>query len=260
MFNIAEVFKLRLVITKREMVVSGIIYLAAAIILCVLCNNINNSSVFFHNIEIWVNACRYIDFFLPVFAPLIFATALYYRRKDGFLNYLSARISKKKYIFEYIGLAMTVTVVFTTVMYYAGILYSIQALRINVISGDDYFYNNVFGHLQAESPLTFGLLWCVWKGVIASLFTGFGCILALYIDNIFVVIITPFIYVMAENLITGLLGIPEYGIFTSLDFDRLSPEGMHVYNYFCGVVIFLAVAIFIVLVARFKSRRMYATS
>ena len=249
---------MKYILNKKIITLSLIIYSITGLVLCVLCNVVNSNSVFNFNIQIWQTSCQYIDFFLPLFAPVIFVVGLFYRKKNRFLDYVSVRMKKRKYIIRYITSSMFLTLVFATAMYYMALLYSVFVLKINPAPGENYFYNNVFGKIQAENPALFGLAWCAWKGFIASLFVGVGCSFALYIDNIFVVIILPFIYVMAENLITGLLQVPQHSIFTSLDINRLDPEGMHVYNFVTGVVLFVIISSLIILIVGRRAKRIYA--
>ena len=113
--------------------------------------------------------------------------------------------------------------------------------------------------MQAEHPIAFGFIWCLWKGYVASLFTWFGYRLSLYISNVFLVSILPFLYCMAENMCLSLLGKPELSLTTTYVLNRLSPKVMHIWNYGFGIITyFISVAIIMWIIKR-KRGIHYAT-
>lgn len=220
------------------------------IALGISCYTISTNTVICFPIEIWVHGCTVVDFFLPLLVTVPFSVSLFMKRKDGFIEYAAIRISKKKYIVCQIVSGKILCAIVTFVIYFGALLLSRFVFFEGSSTDRDYIYEYVFGKYQAETPIMFGVLWCMWKGAIASLFTGFGCMLALYVDNVFVVAILPFIYVMAENLVTGILGIPEYGIMTSYVLNRLTPEVMSVWNYIVGVISYIVITGGIILVLK----------
>ena len=117
---------------------------------------------------------------------------------------------------------------------------------------DNRLVDYVFGEYEINHPYLFGLMWCLYKGVVATLFVSFSNMLALYTDNLFVSVLGPFVYCMAENMITSLLNIPMYSIMTTYVLNRLSPSSMHVYNYVIGCFTYILITSGIILIIRRK--------
>lgn len=235
----------------RELYIPAIVITIIGILaLGISCYKISTNTVICFPIEIWIDGCTVVDFFLPLLVTVPFSVSLFMKRKDRFIEYAAIRMSRKSYIGYQIMAGMLLCAIVTFVVYFVALLLSMFVFFEGSSTDRDYIYEYVFGKYQAEMPIMFGVLWCIWKGAIASLFTGFGYMLALYVDNVFVVAILPFIYVMAENLVTGILGIPEYGIMTSYVLNRLTPEVMSVWNYVVGFISYIVITGGIILVLK----------
>ena len=64
-------------VIKRFMLPAAFLYISVMAGLVISCYAISNNTLISNKIEIWIDACQYIDFFLPlaicvVFVPLIF--------------------------------------------------------------------------------------------------------------------------------------------------------------------------------------------
>lgn len=225
--------------------------------LCISCYVYSQNTAICYPIEIWSAACDNIDFFLPLIAVLPFTFSLYEKRKKKFLDYVAVRMEKKKYISLEIlsGELMTILMVF--LMYYISLIFTITFLPIQEYIDRPYLIDYLFGFYQVNYPYLFGFFWCLWKGVVASLFTGFGYGLSLCVDNLFIVIVTPFIYCVIENLVTGILGIPQFSIITSYVLNRLTPEVMHIWNIFAGTISYVGVTTIILLFLKWKRSGIY---
>lgn len=238
----------------KEMIVPMVIMLAAGTIaLCVSCYMISQNTAIGDNLEMWIGGCTVIDFFLPLIVSIPFTAFLFMKRKDGFLNYAAVRVNRRAYILTQIGAGVLLAAIMVFLMYFIGLLFSVCLLTPSCPSERSYLSAYLFGRYQAESPVLFGFIWCIWKSIVASLFVAFGYGLSLFLDNIFVIVIAPFIYCMAENLITGTLQIPQYSIMTSYVLNRLTPSAMHIWNYAAGVVSFIVISLAIIGVAKYRT-------
>ncbi len=223
-----------------------IVVIVGILILGISCYIVSTNTVICYPIEIWIEGCPIMDFFLPLLVTIPFSISLYMKRINGFVDYAAIRIGEKKYVRYQMISGIIICAIMTFFIYFVTLLLSLFVFFEESSTDSKYIYDYVFGRYEAERPILFGVIWCVWKGIVASLFTYFGYQLALYMDNIFMVSILPFIYVMAENLITGILQIPEYGIMTSYVLNRLTPEVMSVWNYIVGVISFMVISTIIV--------------
>ena len=91
------------------------------------------------------------------------------------------------------------------------------------------------------SPIVFGLIWSLYKAFVATLICLFGQVIALYVGNLFLVLLAPFIYSVLENFITGVLRIPKFSLTTALILRRLSESVMNPINITIGLLIFILV-------------------
>ncbi len=232
-------------------------FLIGVIALLVSCKVIASNTAICYPIEMWLQGCSIVDFFLPLLASIPFSFVLLMKRKNGFLTYVSLRTNKKIYIAKQILTGMLLGGVAVFLMYYISLVVSVTLFPIESFNEREHIKDYLWGTYQANSPLLFGLFWCIWKGFVGSLFTGFGYLLGLFVDNLFVVSLAPFLYCMAENMITAILEIPEYSIVTSYVLNRLSPSSMKMIFYVVGVVGYLCITAIILFVLRIRRRRLY---
>lgn len=240
-------------IMKQYLPVIVIVYPIAFIALMISCFVVSGNSVADYKIEIWTWACEYVDFFLPLISTLPFAIVMYLQKRNHFIRYASVRMRKNSYIRYHISAGLILSFSCTWLIYFVSLVITVFFIHIFNQGYDSDLINYVFGSYQIHSPLLFGALWCGWKGINAACFTFFAFMLALYVDNIFLINILPFLYCMAENLVTALLQIPDCSIITAYVLNRLTPSCMHVWNYLIGTISFLVITSCIVWFLKGKS-------
>ena len=228
-----------------------------SIILSIACYIVSTNTSIYYPIEIWIEACSWLDFFLPLIAVAPFAYTLYMKRKNSYLTYIAVRMDKNKYIHTNIMAGMVTVAMSVFIIYFSSLVISINVFYHGADLKNKYLLNYIFGTMQAKHPIVFGLVWCLWKGVVASLFTWFGYRLSLYINQIFLISILPFLYCMAENMCLSLLGIPTLSLTTTFVLNRLSPKAMHIWNYGFGIISYIIVAIVILCILRKKRGLVY---
>ncbi|MCD7918744.1 MAG: hypothetical protein LUG45_01445 [Clostridiales bacterium] len=251
-------FRLLKTLMKEQLFPALAAFGIALVVLLVSCMVFAGNTAIEHRIQIWIYGCEPLDFFLPLLASLPFSFTLYYKKADGFLHYSSTRMSRKRYVAHHMLAGFLLCMAGIALTYFCGLLFSEYILPFEATPGyQSGLESYVFGGLMVSHPVAFGLVWCLWKGFNAGLFTLFGYGLALYAENVFIVSIAPFVYFVAENLITSLLQIPEYSVVTSIQLNRLSPNSMHVYNYFAGTISFVIIAVVIVLALSRREKSRY---
>lgn len=239
---------------KQEITLSCIAMVIGATILCIAEYMISKNTAICFPIEIWIDGCKILDFFFPLFVTVPFSWMLFYEKKDGFLNYASMRKKRKQYIAGRIVAGMIAALVVTFIIYYIGLLMVVFVLKPKTVVENRVLYRYLWGSFQAENSLVFGMMWCGWKGLIGAVLCAFGYLLALIEDNLFVVSLLPFVYCTIENFVTGTLRLERYSITTAYILNRLSPKNMTVINYFAGIIIFVLIASIIVSI-RMKLKR-----
>lgn len=240
-----------------QLPMAAVVYVAAFIALLISCYIVSSNSMVNYKIEMWNWGCEYVDFFLPLIATLPFAINLYLQKKNCFIRYASMRMRKNSYVKYQISAGLILSLSLTWLIYFVSLAAVVFFIPIMSQGYGSDLRDYVFGVYQINSPLLFGAFWCIWKGINAACFTLFGYLLALYVDNLFIINVVPFLYCMAENLITALLQIPDYSIMTAYVLNRLTPSCMHVWNYLFGTVSFLVITSCIILLLRGMSVREY---
>ncbi len=224
------------------------------VLLIISCAVMASNTVMEYRIQIWIYGCAPVDYFLPLFATLPFVFSLYYKRWGGFLKYTGVRTRQESYVAQHMLAGFILCFLGVAAAYFVALLVCEFAIPFTRYPGYSAGLENyVFGNLQMEHPLLFGFGWCLWKGLNAGLFTLFGYALAIYVDNVFLVSISPFIYYLGENLVTSLFTVSQYSLATSLVLNRLSPSCMHVYNYLAGTIIFVLISYFIIQLVKLKT-------
>ena len=243
-------------VDKREIILAILVSIVCIIVLCIAEYGVAKGTAVSFPIELWIDGSNILDFFFPLIVTLPFTWTLYYEKKDGFINYAAMRMDKKKYIARKILSGMLIVFIMTFVIYYGGLLISVMFLKPEMVVDDAVLYRYLWGDLQAEKPLLFGAAWCVWKAFIGSVICAFGYMIALVVDNLFVVALFPFLYCTIENFVTGTLNLEEYSIVTTYILNRLSPTGMTIFNYVAGLISFVIIGTIIVMFLENKKKRM----
>ena len=213
---------------------AALLFIGVASGILAICCIVSGDTAICDNIEMWIEACSYMDF-----------------------CYASIRCGRNRYIkFNLISMAL-MTVFSTAMAYFVTLVISVKVLRPIYTYDTSRLINYALGYYEVNHPFLFGAVWCLWKGLIAFLFVLFGSMLVLYTENLFVSVLSPFIYCMAENMITALLGFPEYSIVTTYVLNRLSPDAMHGFSYVCGVFTYIITAFLIILFVNYKDKVKY---
>ncbi|MBQ5734031.1 MAG: hypothetical protein UH654_03385 [Lachnospiraceae bacterium] len=233
---------------KRMILLGMILCIVIAAGIIVLEYIVAGNTVITYKIEIWIEACQTVDFFLPLLVSVLFVPLVYIQKKDGFIKYATIR-NRKFVIYEYVAIILSVFII-VFIAYYIPLIVSLKIITVQIVEGQSNLSEYVFGNWQIHHPYIFGIIWCVWKGIIAAIFTMAGCIIMLLIDNMFVATMFSFMYCMSENFITATLQIPKYSIMTSYVLNRLSPTCMHIWNYCVGMLVFILVCGIVIIACR----------
>ena len=218
----------------------GIFFVALLIgctLICVSCYWISINTGIKNKIEIWITGCKIVDFFFPLLVTAPFTWSLYIKRKNGFIEYVGMREKKKRYILAEILGGVIFAGILACCIYCIGLVFSLFIFEPQIKVEQDRLAFYLFGQYQVNQPFIFGVLWSLWKGIVAMILCIFGYELSLTVERIFVVVLGPFLYCTLENFITGILGLEQYSVCTSYILNRLSPESMDVYYLFLGLLI-----------------------
>ncbi len=198
----------------------------------------NGNSMIYYPIDPYIYGSSPVDFFLPLLLTIPFSFYTYHIVKNGFIDYAGVRISKKKYITYYMLSSLISCFVMVFVANLLAIVFSINIASISQEFSKPSYAGYLLGNLQMNSPLRFGIIWSLYKAFVATLICLFGQIISLYIGNLFLVLLAPFIYSVLENFITGILKIPQFSFMTALILNRLDENLMNPINIIIGILVY----------------------
>lgn len=199
-----------------------------------------------HNIEIWQNSNQITDLIFPLIAVLPTCWLMYYERKNNFLIYTITRVSPKKYILYKLLMISLLSALIVFIVSFSGLIFSsIFTSHIGLtgieLQGYDRSLNQFGGYYLVNNPYLYGLVLSLWRAFIGAIVGILGFILSLYIDNIFIILTAPFVYVFISHYILALLGVPYYSIITSFDPSTLAMNAISIERLLVGPTLLLLI-------------------
>lgn len=204
-----------------------------------------------HNIEIWQNSNQVFDLIFPLVAVLPTCWLMYYERKNNFLSYTITRVSKKKYILSKWLMTSIGSSIIIFIISFVGLIFCLNFTKnINLtgieLQGHDTSLGQFFGYYLVNKPYLYGLVLSIWRSIIGFIVGTFGFVLSLYINNIFIILTGPFVYVFIESYILAILGVPYYSIVTSFDPSTLAPQAISIGRLLIGPILLIMFICFII--------------
>ncbi|MGV8149893.1 MAG: hypothetical protein ACLKAN_12910 [Alkaliphilus sp.] len=214
-----------------------------------------------HNIEIWDNTGDILGVFFPLIIVLPTCWLMYYERKNNFLAYTLSRVSKKKYLLSKWLTSSLLGALLVFLASFVGLivaLYIVPHIQLSPYGCPDRALRMFAGYYFVNEPLLYGLVLSIWRAVIGFIVTTFAFTLSLYVNNLFVILTGPFVYVMLENFILAILGVPYYRLVTSFLPTTLTPAAITLERLLVGPSILLFfIMITIVYFALIKKEKIY---
>lgn len=176
----------------------------------------------------------------PLFVVLPVCWNLHQERKNNFLVYVQPRVPMRKYLWvKWMVYAISAFCIIT-IPY---ILSAVTALRMDPHLDALNMGNRIFENTYSEYPVVYAVTLSVFRGLIGVLVMTMGFFLAMYCENIFVVLTGPFLYTILENFLLAILGVPQYRLVTAFDPNCLSPEVITTMSFVAGPSLLAAVII-----------------
>ena len=202
--------------------------IAGILITIVLTSTIYKSYALEHQMEVWEVGFKIFNFIFPLIAVLPTCWLMYYERKNGFIKYTLPRASKKQYLLsKWIVVSSSAFLIMFFISFIGVVtaLYVVPPIDVTytkVLSetgevGPSLLQTHFAGELFTESPLIYGLLLSIWKGVISVILATMGFVLSLYSKNLFVILTGPFVYTVLENFTLSILGLEHLRLVTAFE-------------------------------------------
>ncbi|MDO4764822.1 MAG: hypothetical protein Q4A29_02090 [Eubacteriales bacterium] len=222
-------------------------------VLLLLITITNSNSMIYYKISPYTYASEIVDFFFALIVSIPFSYYTFFMKKDRFLDYVSLRMSKKRYIFSHFAATMFMCFFMIFFVNMIGVIFSCSIASITISANAPTLKDYILGQLQMSNPLIFGIIWSFQKALIGSAICLFAQITALYVENLFLALCLPFVYVLLENFFTSILSLSQFSLTTTFILNRLKPSAMSMGNIVISVAIFL----FITLIIFFSLRGYY---
>lgn len=184
-------------------------------------------------LESWEIGMEFLPMLYSLFVVVPLCWNLYYERNDNFLLYIAARTSLKRYLFakwiSYAAGAVFIIVVPSVVSAFFALY-----IKEPIVP----FTGNPFSHIFAETfikdPWIYVASLSLWRGILGVLMMTFGFVIALFYKNIFVILISPFVYSILENFILAILHLESYRLVTAFDPTSITPEAITIASFAVG--------------------------
>ncbi|MFD1929074.1 hypothetical protein ACFSFY_13610 [Sporosarcina siberiensis] len=230
-----------------------------------LCSTVYKNYSLEEQLEAWEVGTTVFNILFPLIAVIPTGWLLYYEKKNDFLSYTLPRASKKQYLFaKWIVMSSSAfTIVFT--IFFVGALVTLfindpivvmykkmdPLTEITFPSVElDHFLGSTFVH----QPLLYATLLSFWKGILASLIATMGFLLSLFIQNLFIILTGPFVYLMVENYVLQVLNFRSYRFFLSFDPTMDSATDITSFSLVVGPVIVLLLMVLFFLYMRYVKK------
>lgn len=216
-----------------------------------------------HNIEIWQQSSQIFDLIFPLVAVLPTCWLMYYERKDNFLIYTLTRVSKKKYILSKWLMTSIGSAIIIFMISFVGLIFCLNFTKnVNLtgiqLQGYDKSLKEFYGYYLVNKPYLYGLVLSIWRAIIGFIVGSLGFVLSLFINNIFIILTGPFVYVFISHYIFAILGVPYYSIITSFDPSTLAPGSISLGRLLVGVFLLVVLILGIIIYfSKIKKHNIY---
>lgn len=211
-----------------------------------------------HSFEFWNVAIDYIAIIFPILAVCPTCWVMYYERKNNFLLYTFPRVSKKDYIFsKWIVCVLSAFLIIFIPMLIGGVI-SLSFLD-NVHAPKPYepmFYSNLFmPDFLINHTYLYIFIHCLWNGFLAMIVATMGFVFSIYLNNIFVILTGPFIYITLDNFVMATLGFHKQRFISSFYVNGMTDT--NIFNLLIPPSISILLIIILLVIFKLKKVKVY---
>jgi len=226
--------------------------IAGTLLSIILCSTIYKSYALEHQLEVWEVGFEIINILFPLIAVLPTCWLMYFERKTGFIKYTLPRASKKQYLLSKWMVISSSAFITMFIMSFAGVvtaLYMVQPIDvfyswISPETGEpapSLIHFHFAAELFLDSPLLYGFLLSVWKGVISVVLATMGYVFSLYSKNLFVILTGPFIYYFLETYILSKVKLDHLRLYVAFEPTSINLDYITLSSFLVGPVLAILV-------------------
>lgn len=237
--------------------------IAGTFLSIILCSTIYKSYSLEHQLDVWEVGFTIFNVIFPLIAVLPTCWLIYFERKNGFLKYTLPRVSKKQYLLSK-WLVISGSAFFTMfIISFAGVvtaLYIVQPIDVFLgwISPEtgkpapSLIHFHFAAETYLESPLLYGFLLSLWKGILSVIPATMGFVFSLYSKNLFVILTGPFVYLILENFVLQIVKFDHLRLAVAFEPTMIPVETVGLSSFIFGPVLAILVTILYVIYMKFK--------
>lgn len=228
------------------------------VLTCVLTATLYRGYSIYFKLDAWEIGTEYVGLLFPLFVTVPVCWQLYYERRNRFIVYTLPRIGKRRYLrAKWCACALAAFFILLIPYFFSALcaLYVASPMELKL---PDNGYTHIFQTLYTEAPLLYALFLSLWKSVLGVLMMTFGFVLALYCNNIFIILTAPFVYAILENFAWSILGLPNYRFVTAFEPISLSDRYITIGSFTAGPLLLCGLMGLLVLYyQKIKKRTVY---
>ena len=219
--------------------------IAITIAACVLTCTLYSSYALSFDLDAWEVGTEFFGLIYPLFVVIPLCWGLYYERKNHFLLYVCPRVSIKMYLFAKWLIYALAAFLIIAIPYILSALAALYVKPPIVPFDTGRVFIHVFQDAYTQHPLAYAVGLSCWKGLIGILIMTMGFVLAMYCDNIFIVLTGPFMYTILENFVLAILGAPQYRLVTAFEPACIASNMVSTASFIVGPVLELLITLFL---------------
>lgn len=217
--------------------------------------SISNNTMINYRIEMWEYGNGLFNFVFPIIAVVPFCWEFFFEIKNGYLKNIHNRCNTKKYIILKGIVTISLSGIVVFLINIIGIFIALFIISPKTITENNSLLGNYFGSFQISTPILYGFLISIWKGIICSCLCMMGYCLTLISNNIFIILTGPFIYATLEDFSLSILQIPAFSIYTSFNPNRLISSAITIPKLLFGPTIVLILSFIILIIYKKKDKK-----
>lgn len=213
---------------------------------------------FTDRIQPYIYGSEPIDFFFPLFVTVPFCWEFFYLKNNHFLRNVANRINVSKYLSQRKIKALTACFFMVFISNLLAIVVSLATtVRISQEMPSSLLSFSLGGVMQVNHPMLFGLIWSLYKALLACLICYAGQLVVLHVKNIFAALLAPFIFIVLENFTTAIFRLSRFSITTAFILNRLSPAAMQIRYIALTLSVYFVLVGLVALSIRKRNEKIY---
>lgn len=210
---------------------------------------VKSGFTFYRPVEVYTEVIGgIIALLFPIFFIVLYSNSYATEVRDNFITYMKSRTRLSGYIIAkgIVNSILSFTVAF--VMMFVSLVFIVYIEpSLHIIHYENGLGTSIgtFEIFLSNGILTYGLVYSIWVGLNAALYSTIAYILTLIIKNNFLAISLPFLWYFIMNFVTGILVHPEFSTVSTI--FPFNIEQQPIWTIFIPFIIHLIILLSLIL-------------